>query len=43
MSNGFGNITLSIPDGHVTSISYGGVQNLLDTQNSEDNRGYLIN
>ncbi|KAM3201384.1 putative rhamnogalacturonate lyase B [Capsicum annuum] len=40
MSNGFGNITLSIPDGHVTSISYGGVQNLLDTQNSEDNRGY---
>ncbi|CAN4114795.1 unnamed protein product [Withania somnifera] len=40
MSNGLASITLSIPDGHVTGISYGGVENILATQNVESNRGY---
>ncbi|XP_055816389.1 probable rhamnogalacturonate lyase B [Solanum dulcamara] len=40
MSNGILNITLSKPEGEVTGVSYGGVQNLLSTQNVETNRGY---
>ncbi|KAL3323494.1 hypothetical protein AABB24_037902 [Solanum stoloniferum] len=40
MSNGIVNVTLSIPYGLVMSISYGGVNNLLATQNVEKNRGY---
>ncbi|XP_055815237.1 probable rhamnogalacturonate lyase B [Solanum dulcamara] len=40
MSNIFFNITLSTPDGHVIGVSYGGVQNILSTQNEETNRGY---
>ncbi|KAH0713435.1 hypothetical protein KY289_009394 [Solanum tuberosum] len=40
MSNGIVNVTLSIPYGLVTTISYGGVNNLLATQNVEKNRGY---
>nr|XP_009801905.1 PREDICTED: probable rhamnogalacturonate lyase B [Nicotiana sylvestris] len=39
LSNGFANITLSKPDGHVTCISYGGMENLLATKNEND-RGY---
>ncbi|MCD7456965.1 hypothetical protein HAX54_033732 [Datura stramonium] len=40
MSNGITNVTLSIPDGLVTNISYGGINNLLSTQNVGNNRGY---
>ncbi|KAK4707675.1 hypothetical protein R3W88_028600 [Solanum pinnatisectum] len=40
ISNRFFNITLSTPDGQVMGISYGGVQNILSTQNDETNRGY---
>ncbi|KAJ8557424.1 hypothetical protein K7X08_003049 [Anisodus acutangulus] len=40
MSNGIANVTLSIPDGLVTSVSYGGIDNLLATQNVKNNRGY---
>ncbi|OIT27777.1 PREDICTED: probable rhamnogalacturonate lyase B [Nicotiana attenuata] len=40
MSNGITNVTLSIPDGLVTNISYGGIDNLLATQNVENDRGY---
>ncbi|XP_060185168.1 rhamnogalacturonate lyase B-like [Lycium barbarum] len=40
MSNGFTNVTISKPDGQVTGISYGGIENLLATQNAENNRGY---
>ncbi|KAG5574203.1 hypothetical protein H5410_054337 [Solanum commersonii] len=43
MNNGIVNVTLSIPYGLVTSISYGGVNNLLATQNVEKNRGFLGN
>lgn len=41
MSNGIVNVTLSTPYGFVTSISYGGVNNLLATQNVEKDRGYI--
>ncbi|XP_060185435.1 probable rhamnogalacturonate lyase B isoform X1 [Lycium barbarum] len=40
MSNGFANVTLSIPYGLVTNISYGGINNLLETRTGENNRGY---
>ncbi|KAK6125887.1 hypothetical protein DH2020_040375 [Rehmannia glutinosa] len=40
MTNGIVNVTLSVPDGMVTSITYNGSDNLLQTQNKEDNRGY---
>ncbi|KAL3628094.1 hypothetical protein CASFOL_028196 [Castilleja foliolosa] len=40
MSNGIVNVTLAVPDGLVTSVTYKGSDNLLQTQNKEDNRGY---
>ncbi|KAL8476326.1 hypothetical protein ACS0TY_028846 [Phlomoides rotata] len=40
ISNGLVNVTLAIPDGLVTSVTYQGSENLLETQNAEDNRGY---
>ncbi|KAL0332828.1 UNVERIFIED_CONTAM: Copia protein [Sesamum calycinum] len=40
MSNGIVNVTLTVPGGLVTSITYKGSENLLQTQNKEDNRGY---
>lgn len=40
LSNGIANVTLSIPDGLVTNISYGGIDNLLATQNVKNDRGY---
>ncbi|KAK4356336.1 hypothetical protein RND71_025307 [Anisodus tanguticus] len=41
MSNGIANVTLSIPDGLITSISYGRIDNLLATQNVETTEGNL--
>lgn len=40
MSNGIVSVTLSTPSGHVTSITYNGSTNLLQTKNIENNRGY---
>ncbi|KAL0379042.1 UNVERIFIED_CONTAM: hypothetical protein Sradi_3209700 [Sesamum radiatum] len=40
MSNGIVNVTLTVPGGLVTSVTYKGSENLLQTQNKEDNRGY---
>ncbi|XP_051126823.1 uncharacterized protein LOC127248504 [Andrographis paniculata] len=40
ISNGIVNLTLTVPEGYVSSISYKGSDNLLSTQNHEDNRGY---
>ncbi|KAK4356337.1 hypothetical protein RND71_025308 [Anisodus tanguticus] len=40
MTNGFTNVTLSKPDGNVIGISYGGIENLLETKNAETNRGF---
>ncbi|KAK4393930.1 hypothetical protein Sango_1863800, partial [Sesamum angolense] len=41
MSNGIVNVSLTVPGGLVTSITYKGSENLLQTQNKEDNRGLL--
>ncbi|KAK6150317.1 hypothetical protein DH2020_015249 [Rehmannia glutinosa] len=38
MSNGIVNITLTVPGGAITSITYKGSENLLQTQNKEDER-----
>ncbi|RAL45761.1 hypothetical protein DM860_009625 [Cuscuta australis] len=40
MSNGVVSVTLSVPDGLVTGISYRGIGNLLETGNPENDRGY---
>lgn len=40
MSNGILKVNMSIPEGFVTGISYQGLHNLLNTDNSYDNRGY---
>ncbi|XP_019232851.1 PREDICTED: probable rhamnogalacturonate lyase B [Nicotiana attenuata] len=42
ISNGFVNVTLSKPDGLITGISYGGINNILDTNLVETDRGYWI-
>ncbi|XP_073042069.1 uncharacterized protein, partial [Primulina eburnea] len=38
--NGIISITLTAPAGVLTSVTYNGSQNLLETRNSDDNRGY---
>ncbi|CAA2994721.1 probable rhamnogalacturonate lyase B [Olea europaea subsp. europaea] len=40
MNNGIVSITVTDPGGFVTDIRYKGSDNLLETQNEEDNRGY---
>ncbi|KAA8546655.1 hypothetical protein F0562_003114 [Nyssa sinensis] len=40
MDNGLVNVTLSTPQGMVTGIQYDGIDNLLEEQNKERNRGY---
>ncbi|KAK9067819.1 hypothetical protein SSX86_011930 [Deinandra increscens subsp. villosa] len=40
MSNGIVEMTLSNPEGHITSIQYKGIDNLLQVMNDETNRGY---
>lgn len=40
MSNGIVKVTLTVPDGMVTSVTYKGSDNLLESRNKEDNRGY---
>ncbi|XP_047340184.1 uncharacterized protein LOC124943756 [Impatiens glandulifera] len=40
MSNGIVSVTFSNPQGDVTAIRYGRIENILDTLNKEDNRGY---
>ncbi|TXG60053.1 hypothetical protein EZV62_014626 [Acer yangbiense] len=40
MDNGIVQVTLSSPDGFVTGIKYNGIDNVLETKNAEDNRGY---
>lgn len=39
MNNGIVSITVTDPGGFVTDIRYKGSDNLLETQNEEDNRG----
>ncbi|PRQ20950.1 putative rhamnogalacturonate lyase [Rosa chinensis] len=40
MDNGILQVTLSKPGGIVTGIQYNGINNLLEVQNTETNRGY---
>nr|GMD51544.1 probable rhamnogalacturonate lyase B [Ipomoea batatas] len=40
MNNGILSVSLSVPDGLVTGISYQGINNLLETKNPENDRGY---
>ncbi|MCL7032829.1 hypothetical protein MKW94_025911, partial [Papaver nudicaule] len=40
LDNGILQVTLSKPGGIVTGVRYNGVDNLLETRNEEDNRGY---
>lgn len=42
LTNGLVNLTLTVPDGMVSGVTYKGSDNLLDTRNAEDNRGYLF-
>lgn len=42
LTNGLVNLTLTIPGGMVSGVTYKGSDNLLDTRNKEDNRGYYI-
>ncbi|KAF6150992.1 hypothetical protein GIB67_016470 [Kingdonia uniflora] len=40
MDNGLVKVTLSNPGGMVTGVQYNGIENLLEFQNEEENRGY---
>ncbi|KDO40183.1 hypothetical protein CISIN_1g0067411mg, partial [Citrus sinensis] len=40
MDNGLVQVTLSNPEGEVIGIKYNEIDNVLETQNEEDNRGY---
>lgn len=41
MDNGILQVYLSNPGGFVTGIQYNGIDNLLETLNEKDNRGYV--
>lgn len=43
MSNGLVQVTLSSPDGEVIGIKYNGIDNVLESENELDNRGYVLN
>ncbi|PHT50866.1 hypothetical protein CQW23_10613 [Capsicum baccatum] len=40
IDNGILQVTLAVPDGIVTGITYNGIDNLLEVRNNETNRGY---
>ena len=42
IENGIIGVTLSIPGGDVIGIKYKGIDNVLEIDNEEDNRGYLL-
>lgn len=41
LDNGIVSVTLSTPEGYVLGISYNGIDNILETENEEQDRGYL--
>lgn len=42
MDNGILQVTLSKPGGIITGIQYNGIDNLLEIQNKESDRGYIL-
>jgi len=40
IDNGILQIKIANPEGYLTGIRYGGVENLLETRNEGSNRGY---
>ncbi|XP_058775167.1 uncharacterized protein LOC131649423 isoform X2 [Vicia villosa] len=41
VDNGIVSVTLSRPEGYIIQISYNGVDNILETENEEEDRGYF--
>ncbi|KAK7361044.1 hypothetical protein VNO77_03070 [Canavalia gladiata] len=41
VDNGIVSVTLSVPEGYVLGISYNGIDNLLEAENEDEDRGYL--
>lgn len=41
IDNGIVRITLSKPEGYVVGISYNGIENVLESRNEEQDRGYF--
>ncbi|XP_019439240.1 PREDICTED: probable rhamnogalacturonate lyase B isoform X2 [Lupinus angustifolius] len=41
VDNGIISVTLSIPEGYIIGISYNGIDNILEVENKEQDRGYL--
>ncbi|KAL1365474.1 hypothetical protein AAHE18_03G290900 [Arachis hypogaea] len=41
IDNGIVSVTLSIPEGYVIGVSYNGIENVLEPQNEEQDRGYF--
>lgn len=39
VDNGIVEVTFSIPEGMVTGIQYNGIENILEGDNKDDNRG----
>lgn len=42
MDNGILQVTLSKPDGNVTGIKYNSIDNVLEVDDKENHRGYMI-
>lgn len=42
MDNGILQVTLSKPDGNVTGIKYNSIDNVLEVDDKEAHRGYMI-
>lgn len=41
LDNGIVSVTLSTPEGYVLGISYNGIDNILEAENEEQDRGYV--
>ncbi|KAL1327454.1 hypothetical protein HN51_037503 [Arachis hypogaea] len=41
VDNGIVSVTLSIPEGYIIGISYNGIENVLEPQNEDQDRGYF--
>lgn len=41
VDNGIVSVTFSIPEGYVLGVSYNGIDNILEPENEEQDRGYV--